>query len=264
MKLPLAQTGDETQDLIVDHLAVSGVFMPEEVSDKTSRFDAITLACGTNMVIKNSAASGARRNKLSNGFDWNSCERTPAVWEFTEGNVGHNNSGKGIRFWTNTGQDHHPRNTILYRNGTGIQNGAYKNGNRYTDMLLLEDGLGILHNTNSGNNGSDDGPGRYERVQVEAAEGPALQIGSRNLEATTYQEFIDCTLQAGPGAPKVYVTDGGNLWLALFRRCGLVPDDIVFETLDGGNDGSHVIIEHEDGRVWDINITGGQKVVTLR
>ena len=243
--------GDETNDLLVDRLCVSGV---------TGTTGAANLRVGTSMTMKGSAISGSQGGKAATGFFWESGGKPPQLWDFTEGNVAHNNVGFGLRFWSNTRAAHHPRNTLSYRNKNGgIENGAYGNSNRWTDILLV--GNGITHRTNSRFQELDNGPGRYERVYVDAGEGPAVLCKNRNFEAENYWEFIDCVLL---GTPKVDVQAGKLLWLALFRRCDMVPDDVVFDLTDPNLEGSHVIIEHEDGRIWHINITGGQKVVTQR
>ncbi|MGH7549158.1 MAG: hypothetical protein ACREK3_00185 [Gemmatimonadota bacterium] len=267
--------GHVTNDLLVDRLAVSGVFMTRDLSGIESRHDAATLGAGDNVDMRNSVVSGSRDNKLSVGFDWPSQANhggIPPVWTFQEGNVAHNNSGPGIRFWNNTRHPHMVENAILYRNGDatyndanpgnsapGLLNGAYNNSNRFADLLLLDNRL--FQNSNSKDQSIDGGPARYERVWVEVSDGPALEVGRRNSEGTTYVEFIDCTFISGPGYPKVRVTDGSSPWLAHFIRSGVTPDDIVFDTLTGGNDGSHILIDHEDGRRWEIKIEGAKKVV---
>jgi hypothetical protein len=238
---------------------VSGVNLPREISGGSSRVNAVELPFGTNMTMIRSAASGAFGSKLSNGFNWNEGARDPSHWHF-EDNVGHNNSGDGIRFWNNSRDPHHAVKTILYHNGIGIENGAYLNANRFTDILVLEGG--ILHQSSSNNQQEDDGPSRYTRVQVEVSSGPALMIGTRNLPSKNYVEFVDSRFKAGPGSPKVLVKRTSNSpWLAHFIRSGVTPDDIVFESLTDGNDGSHILIDHEDGRKWEIRVQNGAKVV---
>jgi hypothetical protein len=253
--------GDQTNDLLVDRLAVSGVEMPREISGSVSRFNAATLGLGSNMEVRNSAVSGARDNKLSVGWNWLS--QGAPKWIFEQGNVAHNNSGPGIRFWVNQREPHHVQHAMTYRNGEGgIENGAYANSNRYSNVLLVDDY--IFQNSNSKVLPLDGKGASYTNVHVFAREGPALRIGNRNLEGDTNLELIDCTLQPGPGAPKVFVTDGKTPWTAHFIRSGVTPEDIVFETLSGGNDGTRILIDHEDGRKWEILVQNGQKIVRTR
>ena len=78
--------------------------------------------------------------------------------------------------------------------------------------------------------------------------------------------FVDCELVPAPGQPKVYVGPGGSFtkpWNAHFIRCGMTPDDVVFAD-DPKNEGSVVLIDHEDGRKWVIRFQDGKKVVQER
>jgi uncharacterized protein YjdB len=255
--------GDRTNDLLVDRLAVSGVNMPREVSGEASRVEAAVLGSGSNMEVRNSAVSGAWGNKLSVGWHWSTdgVHKNPAKWTFEQGNVTHNNSGPGIRFWFNDQGAHHVANTVTYRNGEGgIQNGAYVNAVRYSDVLLVDDH--IFHNSSSTGNNETNLPGGYERCRVFAREGPAFTAGHRNVSGPRYLEVVDCSFTPGPGAPKVFVTNGDNPWLANFRRSGVLPEDFAFdEPIASSMNGSRIVIEHEDGRKWEIVIEGGQKII---
>jgi hypothetical protein len=258
--------GERTDDFVANRVAVSGVMTPRSVSGSTSRVDAIVLGSGTNMTIRNSAASGAKGSNLSNGFHWTTTDvhRNSAVWTFDEGNVTHNNEGKGIRFWFNDNDPHHVQNAVIYRNdAAGIENGAYANAVSYSNVLLVDNH--VFHQTSAR---SADGyrVSGYRNVEVYARSGPALVTGHRRLDASGYLEVVDSKLVPAAGHPKVFVNDSDRFpFKARFIRSGMTPDDIVWESYDGpGNDGSHAIIEHEDGRVWDIHIDGGQRTDTLR
>jgi len=256
-----------THDLLVDRLAVSGVTVPRTLTGVHPRWDGILLAHGTGNEIRNSAVSGVRGGKLSNGFAWADGTSALLVWTFNSGNVAHNNEGNGTRTWNNSSSPHVIDNLVAYRNGaSGIQNGAYSNSNRYTGALLI--GNGLHHNSNSNANKVDGGPGRYVGLVVETT-GAALTVGHRQLPAGTYQEFVDCTLS---GSPKVFVQKGTpslgeaftRPWLARFIRCDVTPGDIVWEDLSApGIEGSHVFLEHIDGRRWEITIKQGKVGVTV-
>jgi hypothetical protein len=216
------------------------------------------------MEMRNSVVSGVHSDKLSTGWNWPSPTRDrPPVWIFRQGNVAHNNSGPGIRFWTNQNDAHVVENAITYRNGAGgIETGAYSNTVRYSGVLLVDDY--IMQHANSEEQVEDGGPQRYTNVHVHAREGPALRIGHRTLEADLPIEIIDCSFHPGPGAPKVLVESGSNPWLAHFIRSGVTPEDIAFETLSGGTAGTRILIDHEDGRKWEILVQNGQKIVRTR
>lgn len=256
---------DRTNDLTIDRLLITGVLMPRAVSGATSREAAIENRGGDRMKISNSVASGARGSAQAHGFTWPSIADNdgPAMWDFAN-NVAHNNQGAGVRFWFNNNAPHLVEQSIAYRNGlAGIETGAYHNAIRYEDMLLLDNG--ILHHSASRLSGSDgntvsDGRGAfYDRLAIYASEGPAIETGRMRLAGNTRVEWVDCVLQAGPGAPKVTVGTAENPVLVLFRRCGVIPDDIVFS--GSIPNGSSVLIEHEDGRQWEIRMENGVKVV---
>jgi hypothetical protein len=253
--------GDVTNDITVDRLAVSGVYVSREFTGETNRNDAVAMPFGVNMVMTNSVASGVNQGRLGVGFNWDAGNRrSDTHWTFT-GNVSHNN-GTGIRFWNNSGQPHHIKGNIAYRNGIGLENGAYNNSNRFTDLLLIENNLGVRQNASSNESQVDGGPARFTNLLVEVVEGPALEIGGRNLASNTYAEFLDSNFYAGPNSPKILVTTGVNPWLARFIRTNVLPEDIAWDLTDGRNDGSRVIIEHADGRKWEIMVANGT-VTTL-
>jgi hypothetical protein len=252
--------GDLTDDVLVDRMAVSGVYTPSSVTGQTNRYNAVQLQFGSQKKMTNSAVSGAAGGRLAVGYSWDAGNRSGSLTHWTfEGNVSHNN-GTGIRFWNNSGQPHHIVGNISYRNSTGLENGAYNNSNRYTDLLLIDNG--IRQNASSNESQVDGGPSRFTDVRVEVGSGPALVIGDRNLASKTYGEFIDSEFYAGPGSPKVLVTAGsGNPWLARFIRTNVLPEDIEWDLTNDRNEGSHVIIEHQDGRSWEITVQDG-KVIT--
>jgi hypothetical protein len=258
--------GDHTNDLFVDRLAVSGVNFPRDVYGGTTRFDAVRLVSGSNMTMQNSVVSGARGNRLSVGWHWNTSQahRNPAKWEFNEGNVAHNNEGAGIRFWVNERQPHHVSDYVSYRNGEGgVANGAYGNSVRYSDALFL-DGDNFSWNSNPLVSNDREHVGGLERVRIEAGNAPAISVGHRRIEADAYLEVIDSELIVAPGQPKILVGESRRFpWKARFIRSGITPDDIVIEHPEADEEqGTHIIIEHEDGRRWEILVKDRKVVVT--
>jgi PKD repeat protein len=270
----------ETNDLLVDHMAIIGVGMPGGVSGGvTSTHDAFLLGAGTNMEVRNSVAAGARGSDQSIGFEWP--EPTPIfnavldklVWKFNAGNVAHNNLGAGLRFWNNSAHQHVVDQYVSYRNqGGSIENGAYVNLNEYLNITSLEDGYGtwyggMLHSAVTWNSNSGEGGGRTAAIrnaQFIALQGPALTIGHRQLPAASYMAIDNVTLTPGPNQPKLFITEGTHPWWARFTRTAITPDDIRFETMGGGNEGTSILIDHPDGRKWEVKILNGQKVVTNR
>jgi hypothetical protein len=272
----------ETNDVLVEGMVVCGVTQGSH--------SAFVLGAGTNVEIRNSVACGQRGNDQGKGFRWP--EPTPdfdqvlarLTWRF-RGNVAHNNLGTGTGFWNNEQgvqkESHVVEDYVSYRNQTaGIENGAYSNCNQYRNLRLFQDGYGdwwgdmkhpaIIWQTNSGQ--CDDGArtARVEDAIIASAAGPAVIVGHRNVPAGSYVVYEDVTLMPAPGQPKVLVTAAGpdsNPWKAEFRGTNVQPADIVFQSLTGGNEGSHVIIDPDgDGPLkgWDVRVVGGKKVVSNR
>jgi hypothetical protein len=259
--------GDVTHDLMVDGLAASGVHMPEEVAGTRRNFPVAKLGSGHNKTMRNSAVSGSRGTARALGYHWNteSAHRweTSAIWEFHD-NVAHNNEGYGIRFWFNDKWDHHVRRTQLYRNDTGgIETGAYKNSIRYSDVMLLDNH--ILHHSSSNVHDEDGGPSRYANFEVAVSAGPALEIGRLRGTPETRQEFIDCKLESGSGSSKVFIEGEKalNPFIALFRNCGVTPDEIEFGGWSSELEGTSIVIE-EGGRKWEITVDLNNKRKVVR
>lgn len=258
--------GDTTNDIVVDGLLVLGVALPWEVLDRDwSNKAGVVLPEGVNMEIRNSTVAGVRGwDSYAAGYDWiNPITDSPRHWTFEVGNVAHNNEGSGLRFWTNLTDPHYTANFVAYNNRTnGIEAGAYQNGIQWENGLLL--GNGIMQAASAKLNELGGNP-FFKNVRVENPSGPAITVGHR-VAAThdgVYQQYIDCVLIAGAGHPKVYVADGAHPWKAWFIRSGVTPDDFAFLNVSG-NEGSEILIDHEDGRKWRVVWTNGRKVVTTR
>jgi hypothetical protein len=263
--------GDRSEDILVDGLSASGVRMPNEVAGERRNFQVVNLGSGDGLTMRNSAVSGNRSSRHAHGVHWNTQQAHrlsgKAVWEF-HNNVSHNNEGNGLRFWFNDRWGHHVRDTALYNNGSyGIENGAYTNSIRYSDVLVLNNQSGgIFHHSSSAEQNEDGGPSRYANVTVEGP-GAALVVGRLRGTPVTRQEFTNCDLG---GAPRVLLDRGADTnhpFLALFRNCGdLTPDDFVFggDQISAGMNGTSIIIEHPDGREWHVTVEDGRKSITRR
>ena len=92
-----------------------------------------------------------------------------------------------------------------------------------------------------------------------------MRVGHRSLPPGNYARIVDATLLAGDGYPKVYVQIGNNPWQAHFIRSGVTPDDFEFESLTAPEiQGTSILIDHEDGRKWQIRVDNGQKTIRER
>jgi hypothetical protein len=221
-------------------------------------------ASGERNVFRNSAVSGVRGHggfAAATVWSHGSCNHQEGcTWTFDD-NVLHNNSGAGIRFWRNGEASHVNRGGASYYNRSGIDNGAYRNSVRYEDILIIGDRFGIIHHSNSDEQELDGGPSRYTNVNVHMDEGPAVVITGLRAAPRNRTEWIDCALQPGPGSPTVLLERGNNPFQGRFRRCGITPDDVEIHpdaVSSNRMDGSSIIIEHEDGRAWEITLNDGE------
>ena len=261
--------GDFTHDLLVDGLLVVGARRPKQKVGKHS----FVHPSGTGMVARNCVVAGGK----DRGFHWsNSLCNSPhgCTWTF-EDNIAHNNEGSGINFWLNGAHDHHQRRGVVYRNDrAGIENGAYANAHRYTNILLLDNA--IVHHSHSEEHELDNGPARYTNVHVHSIDGPCVLLGKMLAGSNTLRtEWIDCKFVPGPSpwtslngvtfaqTPVVLVhwEAASRPFVGLFRHCGITPDDVQFARFPSGAEGSNILIEHEDGRRWEVKQEGGQRVV---
>jgi len=255
---------DVTHDLLVDSMAVLGVQMPRAVSGVQPQEDGFTLGFGTNMEVRNSIAAGVSGGRLAVGFDWpgvpDQRDPPPQIWVFDQGNVAHNNSGAGLRFWFNNRTEHVVRDYVGYNNGSegGVHDGAYKNLTRYEDVLLIGDHWMQHANARDGK--------VYRDIRV-VSDTHGMIAGHRKAAADGPLVVEGCTLESGPGYSKVLISTAERNtepWTAHFRQCNLTPDDVEFESLQGGNEGTRVLIDHTDGRRWEIEVVGGRRVVRSR
>jgi hypothetical protein len=258
--------GDRTHDLTVKELLVLGTFMPRDLSTKI-RPKALVLGSGDRNVMRGSVVAGMTYYEHGNAFAWDADgdDFGPDVWTL-EDNVSHNNRGHGLRIYNTKGLPHLIARFTSYRNGnSGIEAGGYRSATRYEDILLL--GNRLSHHANPKPH-PDGRSGHFRRLVVEAPSGPAIYVTKLSVRAEPGQryEFVDCKLTPGPGSPKVLIkSESVNWpWHAAFIRCGMTPDDVQWTDLTTGEniEGSSILIEHEDGRRWEVTVANGAKLVT--
>ncbi|CAN5694309.1 hypothetical protein BH23GEM6_BH23GEM6_18040 [soil metagenome] len=249
---------DRSNDIVVDRMVVSGVHLPRSHTGSTSHVDGVGMAGGSNLIMRNSVVSGVRGSSISNGFHWVSAADNygSAFWTFDKGNVAHNNQASGLRFWNNNQAPHETFDVITYRNGVGVENGAYANANFFERLTLIEDAL-FAQASGRGLNDSGTAGRPQSFKNVTASE---LRIGHIRLAAGMWQQYEDCTFQR--------VRLDGNQrqnWHARFYRCNVTPDMIEWPSpMIDVLEGSTVRIEHRDGRRWELAVTGGVVRVTAQ
>jgi uncharacterized protein YjdB len=244
---------DASHDIVVDRLAVTGVHLPRSWTGSTSQVDGIALRHGDRNSMRNSAVSGVRGSKISNGFNWNSAARVSSdhVWTFDAGNVSHNNQGSGLRFWNNIVIPHETSNVVTYRNRhAGIENGAYANANFFERIVLVDDELFAQ----ASGRALAGRPQTFRNVIA-----PVLKIGHVRLAANAWQQFEDCDFER-------VILDGNqrHQWHARFIRCNIMPEMIEWPIpMPDVLEGSTVQIEHRDGRRWRIEVLDGRVETTV-
>lgn len=134
------------------------------------------LGTGQNNVIRDSVGVGiwGSSSGESNAFDWGK-DNNNGTWEFSKGNVAHNNQYDGIRTYQN-------RETVVvsgfvaYYNGTfGIEHGSYFNSFLYRNSTLYGNGWAAIG---------------LQAVSLAAAEGPRLTFDNMVLDGAGISQYL--------------------------------------------------------------------------
>jgi hypothetical protein len=131
-----------THRQIWEHCAAA--LVSANVSTTDRRLAGFVLRGGDDNQIIDSVAVGIQGRDDAAGFQWpEGTSSTSAVWNFSPGNVAHNNVADGIFVWQNTGATEHTvRGFVGYYNGdAGITHGAYTNDYHYEDATLYGNGV---------------------------------------------------------------------------------------------------------------------------
>jgi hypothetical protein len=100
---------------------------------------------GERNTIRDSVAVGVQGNIDASGFEWPERDHD-AAWNFSKGNISHNNKVDGIFAWQNDHLPHVVANYVGYHNGeAGIDHGAYGNDYHYENSILYGNGVAALH-----------------------------------------------------------------------------------------------------------------------
>jgi Bacterial Ig domain/G8 domain len=129
---------DESHDVVIDHaLAAKAQSDPDF---RGYRLTGFALMAGLRNTIRDSVAVGIQGSTDASGFGWpepGGRSQDHGVWNFSTGNMAHNNSTDGIFIWQNDSEHHHVRNFTAYHNGgVGIDLGAYANIYSFANIEL--------------------------------------------------------------------------------------------------------------------------------
>lgn len=199
------------------------------------RLMGFVMGAGENLTLRNSVAIGVQGTKEASGFGWP--ESGHGVWDFSTGNLAHNNAVKGVFVWQNDELHHEIENFTAYNNGdAGVDHGAYTNVYQYsgissfgnlrdfisralTNGAIREDGYGMAieglrapgvfviqeHNVASG-----------IPVLVKDCVVGSILINERDKPIAGKYDFVNCTKPDGtPLQPTDFVIDyarPGSVW----------------------------------------------------
>ncbi|MDC8013593.1 Ig-like domain-containing protein [Tahibacter soli] len=139
--------GDETHDTVYDHALAARVLYDPPF--RGYRLGGFSLGQGLRNVLRDSAAVGVRGNGEASGFNWpesSGASQEHGVWDFSRGNVAHNNAVNGVFIWQNDNERHLLANFDAYHNGRyGLRHGAYVNIYHYINGTLYGNGDGALY-----------------------------------------------------------------------------------------------------------------------
>jgi hypothetical protein len=138
--------GDESHDTVYDHDVAAIVQVDPDY--RGYNLTGFMINQGLRNVIRDSVAVGVQGNVDASGFSWPEGDgiNGDGFWNFSKGNIAHNNKVDGIFAWQNDHQPHVIANFAGYHNGeAGIDHGAYANGYHYESSVLYGNGAGALH-----------------------------------------------------------------------------------------------------------------------
>ncbi len=177
---------NNTNDLIWDRAVAAGVDLG--TPGNRFRLAGFYLGNGENLTMTNSVAVGVQGESGADrsGFIWP--ESAEAVWLF-ENNIAHNNAANGIFVWQNNSDRHDVGPFLAYYNaGAGVNHGAYENSYQYHDLILRENGLGVIsHAFGTESEGTDT-----QTWTNVVTEGGILSIEEHATESEVPVRFVDC------------------------------------------------------------------------
>ncbi|WP_224364523.1 DUF4082 domain-containing protein [Hyalangium versicolor] len=138
--------GDESHDTVYDRCVAAIVRVDPEY--RGYNLTGFMMNQGLRNLVRDSVAVGVQGNIDSSGFSWPEGDgiNGDGFWNFSRGNIAHNNKIDGIFAWQNDHQPHVISNFVGYHNGeAGIDHGAYSNGYHYESSKLYGNGKTALH-----------------------------------------------------------------------------------------------------------------------
>jgi hypothetical protein len=135
--------GHFTDDAVYDHDVAAIVRNDPEY--RGYRLAGFMVNEGQRNTIRDSVAVGVQGNIDASGFIWPEVPEH-GVWNFSRGNISHNNKVDGLFGWQNDREPHVIADFVSYHNGeAGVDHGAYGNVYHYESSTLYGNGETALH-----------------------------------------------------------------------------------------------------------------------
>ena len=166
-----AHGADESNDILFDHAMAA--IVKADPDFRGFRRSGFNLVQGLRNTVRDSVAVGVQGNVDAAGFQWPESGGTSTdstVWNFSKGNIAHNNAVHGFFVWQNSHSPHVVSNFVLYHNGGyGIQHGAYGNNYHYENGQIYGNGLGALNKQAVSHDQDQNLQQRYENIVMDGA-----------------------------------------------------------------------------------------------
>ena len=253
--------GELSNDTVMDHNIAALV---KAGSSSPTRLAGFVMAEGNNNVVRDSVAVGVQGSRDAAGFKWP--EKGAGVWDFSRGNIAHNNRVDGIFNWENGGPTRVIANFVGYHNGeAGIDHGAYFNRFRFENIYLYGNGrTGVELKAVSGIALEQSGVVaaeqlRFDNVVIDGAGISAELVTSvdHNAPGTNRPTvFRNATFRGAPVALRM----GGNVanHIDVEASTILTPTDVAF--IAGGAAGDLVRIQDGTSAATEIKPTGRRSI----
>lgn len=246
--------GDDSHDILIDHVAVAGLRAPGPGGYQLSAF---TMATGTNMTIRNSVAIAVEGATRTSGYHWPEQTNSNKVWVF-ENNMTHNTANHGLFGWQNSKDPHVISGYVAFHNRkSGINWGAYVNATQFFDVELFSNGEGaIVQHSGAHNDQLVKRPDGYTQVYENVQTNGPLVVQKQAVPSSRPVLYHNCSFtyvevrNVGDGK-------GGKAGKLDFVNCNLQPSDIRMTRAFAGTEvriqnGSEAFSVSSDGTVRSI------------
>jgi Domain of unknown function (DUF4082) len=209
--------GDESHDIVYDRSVAA--LVRNDPAYRGFRLAGFQINQGLRNEVRVSVAVGVQGNVDAAGFLWPEADgpNGHGIWNFSKGNIAHNNKVDGIFAWQNDSLPHVIADYLGYHNGeAGIDHGAYVNGYHYESSVLYGNGDTALH-LKGVTPGPDEVTGapvnlRFDNMLFDGGgQGPDLILSDdHNADGTAYATFIHLWSSTGTLIATGHGNDGPN------------------------------------------------------